>query len=144
MQALTTTRLRSDNTAQQRVYKFKYKFTRRTAAVTTARSSFQIEDPSRGPGKVDFMTPDGGSRLQGARNPRSGGTIPKISGTLYVGRRCTKNVFRVRSSMLVSFSSPRITSYSFPRPIVSRSPFLPFAPSPSHLPLGSRLLYAPQ
>ncbi len=57
-----------------------------TTAVTTTRSTFKIEDPSLGPGTVDFVrnvlfcfvriqegrfkAPDGGFRLKGAPEPK--------------------------------------------------------------------------
>jgi hypothetical protein len=40
------------------------------AAVTTTRSTFQIEDPSLGPGRVDFTAADEGFRLKGAPEPK--------------------------------------------------------------------------
>ena len=39
---------------------------------------------ARGPRTKDFAS-------RGPRNLRSGGTLPQISGTLYVGRRCILN-----------------------------------------------------
>ena len=36
-----------------------------TAADITTRSIFKIEDPSRGPGRVDFRGPDEGFGLEG-------------------------------------------------------------------------------
>jgi hypothetical protein len=41
-----------------------------TTAVTTTRSTLKIEDPSLGPGRVDFRAPGGGFRLQGAPEPK--------------------------------------------------------------------------
>ena len=36
----------------------------------TTRSSFKIEDPSRGPGRVDFTAPDEGFGLEGTPEPK--------------------------------------------------------------------------
>ncbi len=41
-----------------------------TAAVTTTRSTFKIEDPSRGPGRVNFRGPDEGFGLEGTPKPK--------------------------------------------------------------------------
>ncbi len=54
----------------------------------TTRCAFKIEDPSRGPGRVDFKAPDEGFASSGPRNLRSGGTLPQKKETLYVVRRC--------------------------------------------------------
>ncbi len=48
----------------------------RTAADMTTRCAFKIEDPSGGPGRVDFTAPDEGLGLEGPRNLRSRGTHP--------------------------------------------------------------------
>ncbi len=40
-----------------------------SAAVTTTRSTFKIEDSSLGPGKVDFTAPDEGFGLEGTSKP---------------------------------------------------------------------------
>ncbi len=40
-----------------------------TAAVTTIRCTFKIEDPSLGPGRVDFTAPDEGLCLGGTPKP---------------------------------------------------------------------------
>ncbi len=63
-----------------------------TPAVTTTRSTFEIEDPSLGPGRVDFRSPDEGFGLE--RTPK-----PKIQRDpssqkeiiMCVGRRCNLN-----------------------------------------------------
>ncbi len=36
----------------------------------TTRSTFKIEDPSRGPGRDDFTAPDGGFGLEGTPKPK--------------------------------------------------------------------------
>jgi hypothetical protein len=41
-----------------------------TAAVTTTISTFKIEDPSRGPGRVDFRAPDEASVFEGTPKPK--------------------------------------------------------------------------
>ncbi len=41
-----------------------------TATDTTTRSTFKIEDPSRGPGRVDVRSPDEGFRLEGTPKPK--------------------------------------------------------------------------
>jgi hypothetical protein len=41
-----------------------------TAADMTTRCTFKIEDPSRGPGRVDFRAPDEGSGLEGTPKPK--------------------------------------------------------------------------
>ncbi len=41
-----------------------------TAAGITPRSTFKIEDPSLGPGRVDFRDPDEGFGLEGAPKPK--------------------------------------------------------------------------
>ena len=41
-----------------------------TAADMTTRCAFKIEDPSRGPGRVDFTTPDEGFGLEGTPKPK--------------------------------------------------------------------------
>ncbi len=41
-----------------------------TAAVTITRSIFKIEDPSRGPGRVDFRGPDEAFGLEGTPKPK--------------------------------------------------------------------------
>ena len=41
-----------------------------TAADTTTRSTFKIEDPSLGPGRVDFKAPDEGFGLEGTPKPK--------------------------------------------------------------------------
>ncbi len=41
-----------------------------TGAATTTRCTFEFEDPSPGPGRVEFRTPDGGFRLKGAPEPK--------------------------------------------------------------------------
>jgi hypothetical protein len=40
------------------------------AAVITTRSTFKIEDPSLGPGRVDFRAPDEGFGLEGTPKPK--------------------------------------------------------------------------
>ena len=42
----------------------------RTAADMTTRCAFKIEDPSRGPGRVDFRAPDEGFGLEGTPKPK--------------------------------------------------------------------------
>ena len=42
----------------------------RTAADMTTRCAFKIEDPSRGPGRVDFTAPDEGFGLEGTPKPK--------------------------------------------------------------------------
>ncbi len=61
------------------------------AAVTTTRSTCKIEDTSWGTGRADFWAPGGGFCLESMRNLKSGGTLPRICGTLDVGRRYTKD-----------------------------------------------------
>ena len=57
-----------------------------TAAITTTRSTFEIEDPSRGPGRVDFRSPDEGFGLEGTpQNLRSRGTRPPKKRNLIYG-----------------------------------------------------------
>ncbi len=56
-----------------------------TAADMTTRSTFKIEDPSRGPGRVDFTAPDEGFGLLRPQNLRSGGTLPPKKGNLTGG-----------------------------------------------------------
>ncbi len=41
-----------------------------TAADITTRSTLKIEDPSRGPGRVDFRAPDKGFGLEGTPKPK--------------------------------------------------------------------------
>ncbi len=41
-----------------------------TAADTTTRSTFKIEDPSLGPGRVDFRGPEEGFDLEGTPKPK--------------------------------------------------------------------------
>ncbi len=41
-----------------------------TTAVTTTRSTFKIEDPSLGPGRVDFTGPDEGFGPEGTPKPK--------------------------------------------------------------------------
>ncbi len=41
-----------------------------TAADMTTRCAFKIEDPSRGPGRVDFRAPDEGFGLEGTLKPK--------------------------------------------------------------------------
>ncbi len=41
-----------------------------TAADMTTRCAFKIEDPSRGPGRIDFTAPDGGVGLEGTPKPK--------------------------------------------------------------------------
>jgi hypothetical protein len=53
------------------------------AADMTTRCAFKIEDPSRGPGRVDFRALDLASR--GPRNLRSRGTPPQQKGNLLCG-----------------------------------------------------------
>ncbi len=60
-----------------------------TAADTTTRSSFKIENPSRGPGRVDFTAPDAGFGLEGTPKPKIQRDLsPQKQEILYVGRRC--------------------------------------------------------
>ncbi len=40
-----------------------------TAVATTTRCTSKIEDPSLGPGRIDFGAPDGEFRLKGAPEP---------------------------------------------------------------------------
>ncbi len=52
----------------------------------TTRSTFKIEDPSLGPGRVDFRAPDEGFGFEGPRNPGSTGAPPPKNGyKLYGG-----------------------------------------------------------
>jgi hypothetical protein len=41
-----------------------------TAADMTTRCAFKIEDPSRGPGRVDFRGPDEGFGVEGTPKPK--------------------------------------------------------------------------
>jgi hypothetical protein len=41
-----------------------------TAADMTTRCAFKLEDPSRGPGRVDFRAPDEGFRIEGTPKPK--------------------------------------------------------------------------
>jgi hypothetical protein len=41
-----------------------------TAADMTTRCAFKIEDPSRGPGRVDLRGPDEGFGLEGTSKPK--------------------------------------------------------------------------
>jgi hypothetical protein len=62
-----------------------------TAADMTRRCAFKIDDPSRGPGRVEFTASDEGFGLEGPRNLRSRETLPPNKETLYVVRRCTRS-----------------------------------------------------
>ncbi len=59
-----------------------------TTAITTTRSTFKIEDPSLGPGRVDGRALDDGFGLEGAPEPKiqRDPSTPKKE-ALCVGRR---------------------------------------------------------
>ena len=48
----------------------KGRVTMHTAADMTTRSTFKIEDPSLGPGRVHFTAPDEGFGLEGTPKPK--------------------------------------------------------------------------
>ncbi len=60
-----------------------------TAADTTTRSTFKIDDPSLGPGRVDLRGPDEGFGLEGTPKPKIQRDPSPKKETLYVGHRCT-------------------------------------------------------
>ncbi len=55
----------------------------------TTRYAFKIEDPSRGPGRVDFTAPDEEFGFEGTPKPKiQRDPSPPTKETLYVVRRC--------------------------------------------------------
>jgi hypothetical protein len=59
-----------------------------TAAVTTTRSTFKLDDPSRGPGRVDVRGPG----LRGDPEPKIPRDPSPQKETIYVGRRCVASL----------------------------------------------------
>jgi hypothetical protein len=60
----------------------------RAAVATTTRRPIKIEDPSRGPGRVDFRGTDKGFGLEGTPKPKIQRGPPPNKETSYAGRRC--------------------------------------------------------
>ncbi len=80
---------REGPTGNENQYETPAKGQLRTAAATTTRSTFKIEDPSRGPGRVNFRGPEAGFGFEGTPKPKIQGDPPPKKETLYVVRRCT-------------------------------------------------------
>ncbi len=58
---------------------------RLTAADTTTRSTFEIEDPSLGSGRVDFNAPDEGFGLEWTPKPKIQSDLSPQKGNLICG-----------------------------------------------------------
>jgi hypothetical protein len=78
------------------------------------RSAFKIENPSRGPGRVDLRAPDEGFGLEGTPKPKiQKDPYPLKWKTLYVVGRCT--VRHTRSALTLPMKGSTLTDVRDPK-----------------------------